>query len=94
MEIFTFKLVSGDEIIAKVVAIEADHYMISEPAAVGATPQGMGLIPALLTAKPDGEIRLNTSSVCLVAPTDENIKTKYIKATTGLDVPSKKIVMG
>jgi len=94
-EIYTFKLNSGEELIAKVVAVSDTHYTISEPVSIGPSPQGgLGLVPSLFTYNNRENVRLNTNSLALVAQTDDNVKTKYIEATTGLQVPGKKVLLG
>jgi len=93
-EVFTFKLNSGEELIAKVIDLTEKFVTIEEPVSVAPGPQGMGLVPSLFTADPKGKIRLNTNSISLSAPTEDNVKMKYLEATTGIKVPSKKIVLG
>lgn len=93
-EVFTFKLNSGEELIAKVKSIDTTSIMIEEPVSVAPGPQGMGLVPSVFTAEPHGLVRLNTNSVSLYAPTEDNVKMKYLEATTGIKVPSKKLVLG
>lgn len=93
-EVFTFKLNSGEELIAKVKNIDGNAVTLEEPVSVAPGPQGMGLVPSLFTAEPRGQIRLNTNSVALFAPTEDAVKMKYLEATTGIKVPSKKIVLG
>lgn len=94
-EIYTFKLNSGEELIAKVVETTDYYLVVSEPVSIGPSPQGgLGLVPSLFTYNNRKNVRLNTSSLALVAETDENIKTKYIEATTGLQVPGKKVLIG
>lgn len=93
-EVYTFKLNSGEELIAKIKQFDTDTITIEEPVSVAPGPQGMGLVPSLFTAEPHGSVRLNTNSVALMAPTEDNVKMKYLEATTGIKVPSKKIVLG
>ena len=93
-EVYTFKLNSGEELIAKVKQFDSAHIAIEEPVSVAPGPQGMGLVPSLFTAEPHGFVRLNTNSVALMAPTEDNVKMKYLEAVTGIKVPSKKIVLG
>ena len=93
--IYTFKLNSGEELIAKVVEITDLYLTISEPVSIGPSPQGgLGLVPSLFTYNQRENVRLNTTSLALVAETDDNVKTKYIEATTGLQVPGKKVLIG
>lgn len=94
-EIFTFKLNSGEEIVAKVVEANDNFVYLKEPVSIGPSPQGgLGLVPSMFTYNNREKVRLNTNSLALVAQTDENIKTKYIEATTGLQVPDKKVILG
>ena len=93
-EIYTFKMNSGEEIVARVRTINDEHFTISEPVSVAPSAQGMGLIPALFTATPGTEITVNTRSVAYFGLTDTTVKNKYIEATTGIRVPEKKLVLG
>lgn len=93
-EVYTFKLNSGEEMVAKVKQAGGDFIIIHDPVSVAPGPQGVGLMPTLFTANPQSETRLNTSSIAIVAETDDNVKTKYIQATTGIAVPEKKLILG
>lgn len=94
-QIYTFKLNSGEELVAKVVNVNDTYLTITEPVSIGPSPQGgLGLVPSMFTYNNRGNVRLNTSSIALVAETDENVQTKYIEATTGLQVPNKKVILG
>jgi hypothetical protein len=93
-KVFTFKLNSGEELIAKVVQAGGDFIVIEEPVSIAPTQQGMQMIPSIFTANPKGEFKLNTSSVAIYAETDDSVRMKYLEATTGIKVPDKKIILG
>lgn len=93
-EVYTFKLNSGEELIARVKEVSSGELVISEPVSVAPGPQGMGLVPSMFTADPKAEFRLNTNSISLYAPTEFNVKSKYTEAITGLKIPEKKLVLG
>ena len=93
-EVYTFKMNSGEEVVAKVKQSGGDWILVHDPVSVAPGPQGMGLMPSLFTANPESETRLNTNSIAIVAETDDTVKTKYIQATTGLAVPDKKLILG
>lgn len=93
-EVHTFKLNSGEELIAKVIQAGSEFIVIEEPVSIAPGPQGMGLIPSMFTADPKGEFRLNTNSISLFAQTDDSVKMKYLEATTGIKVPDKKLILG
>ena len=90
----TFKLNSGEELIARIKMAGGDWIEIENPVSVAPGPQGMGLVPSMFTAEPGAEIQLNTASVSIFALTEDSVKMKYIEATTGIKVPDKKIIMG
>ncbi len=93
-QVYTFKMNSGEEMVAKVRHSGGDWIVLEEPVSIAPGPQGMGLVPSLFTADPREEIKLNTNSVSLVSKTDDSVKMKYLEATTGIKVPEKKILVG
>ena len=93
-EVYSFKLNSGEELIAKVIKVADSFLTLEEPVSVAPGPQGVGLIPSMFTADPKGETKLNTNSIAIISQTEDGVKTKYIQATTGIAVPSKKLVLG
>jgi hypothetical protein len=92
----TIKMNSGEELIAKVTSVSDENGFITieEPVSIAPSQQGMQMIPSIFTANPKGEFKLNTTNVAMYAETDDSIKDKYLEATTGIKVPSKKIVLG
>lgn len=93
-EVYTFKLTSGEEVVAKVTGLEDQNVLLHDPVSVAPGPQGLGLMQSLFTADPKDPARLNINNVTIFALTDSSVKAKYIEATTGLVVPDKKIIMG
>jgi hypothetical protein len=93
-EVYTFKLTSGEELIAKVTGTEGDFVFLSEPLSVAPGPQGMGLVQSVFTSDEGARVTLNIKNVTMFVDTAEAIKQKYIQTTTGISVPSKKIVLG
>jgi hypothetical protein len=93
---YTFKLNSGEELIAKVVDIftEENTIKISDPVSIAPSQGGMQMIPSIFTAEPGTSVTLNTTSVAMYAETEDGIKMKYLEATTGIKVPDKKIILG
>lgn len=93
-EIWTFKLTSGEELVAKVIGVDENELIINNPVSVAPGPNGVGLMPSLFTANSDAPTRLNTNTIAVYAMTDESVKNKYIQATSNIVVPSKKILAG
>lgn len=93
-QVYTFKLTTGEEMVAKVTALDEHYVTVAEPVSVSPGPQGMGLIPSLFTADHDQKILINKICVAMVAMTDQPVRVKYIEATSGIRVPEKKLVLG
>jgi hypothetical protein len=93
-KIYTIKLNSGEEVITRVIEITRDNIIVTDPVSIAPSQQGMQMIPSMFTAEARGNVTLNTSAIAFYANTDDNIKDKYIEATTGIKLPDKKIVMG
>lgn len=93
-EVYSFKMHSGEEMIAAYAGMDGDDLIIHNPVSVAPGPNGMGLIQSMFTSDVKSDPRLNTSSYSLVCKTDASITEKYIEATTGLVVPKKKFITG
>jgi hypothetical protein len=94
-KVYTFKLNSGEELIAKYSSETVGNYIaVSDPVSIAPGPQGMGLVPSMFTADPKQSVTINTNSIAMYSETEDSVKMKYLEATTGISVPSKKIVLG
>lgn len=94
-KVYTFKLNSGEELIAKVINVgDWPFIKVSDPVSIAPSPQGMGLVPSMFTSEPKDLVVININSVSLYAPTEDSVKMKYIEATTGIKLPEKKIILG
>ena len=93
-QVYTFKLNSGEEMVAKVKQSGGDWITLEEPVSIAPGPQGMGLVPSMFTADADEKVMLNINNVVIYALTDDAVKMKYIEALTGIKVPEKKLILG
>lgn len=93
--IYTIKIANGDEVVTKVVDIDADgNYIISKPLTVVPGPQGIQMILSLFTANPEKNYQLNKSQCSMIALARDEVRDSYIEATTGIKPVSNKILMG
>lgn len=95
--VLTFKINSGEELIAKVVrAVPGGQFIeVSDPVSIAPSQHGMGLVPSAFTIDTAEPIRLNTNCVTLYGVTEEAVRLKYIEAVTGIKTPApKKIILG
>lgn len=94
-KVYTFKFNSGEEMIAKYNSeVTGNFISVTNPLSVAPSAQGVGLIPSLFTSDPDQSVTINTNSIAMYTEPEDNVKMKYIEATTGIKVPEKKIILG
>lgn len=84
-DIVSFKLVTGDEVVARIISTDQDSFEISKPCTVMPSPQGMGLIQSLFTADSDVNVTLQKTHVIMHAPSIDQMQKHYIKTTTGIE---------
>ena len=83
-EVVTFKLTSGEEIVAKLIEDGPMHYKLSRPMVIGMGPKGPGLMPYLFTVHPDKEIKIAKSTITVVEATDKQFADQFIEQTSGI----------
>jgi hypothetical protein len=93
-EIYTFKLITGEELVAKILVIAQDHMIIQNPILTVLSPQGLQMMPALFSANQDQTVRLNTASWAMIAETRDDVRDSWIQATTGIAPVRKQIITG
>lgn len=83
-QVVSFKLVNGDEIVAKVLEEHNDKFVISKPCTVMPSQQGLGLLQSLFTSDLNKSITLLKVHVMMHSPTVTDIENHYIQTTTGI----------
>lgn len=91
-EIISFKLVNGDEIVAKVVTEDDKGFVINRPCTVMPSNQGIGLMQSLITSELNDNITLTKSHVMMYSHTVKDMKNHYIHTTTGIQPAGGEII--
>lgn len=91
--VYTIKLNSGEELVAKVVEVEFGRLSVSKPVSMAPGPQGLQLVPSLFSSSPDKNVDINISSISMSVVTRDDVKNAYIEATTGLDLTTSKQIL-
>ena len=84
-QIISFKLVNGDEIVAKVLEDTGTSFTLDKPCTVMPSQQGLGLMQSLFTSDLNTSITLDKSHVMMHGPTINDIENHYITTTTGIE---------
>jgi hypothetical protein len=88
-QVVSFKLVNGDEIVAKIVEETSDGFTVNKPCTVMPSQQGIGLMQSLFTSDLNKSVGLAKIHVMLHSPTIEAIENHYIQTTTGIEPVTK-----
>lgn len=88
-DIVCFKLVNGDEIIAKLVENTTEKFLVSKPCTVVPSPQGIGLMQSLFCGDINTDIEFRKDHVLMFAPVVKEIESHYLSTTTGIKTVSK-----
>ena len=83
-DIISFRISTGEEIVAKLVTEDMTQYIVTRPLALIQTPKGIGLAPAMVTVDPKEDISYNNASIISIANPNKQIKDSYFKSVTGL----------
>ena len=83
-EVVTFKLTSGEELVAKLISETDAHYKLGRPMVIAMGQQGPGLMPYLFTVNPNKEIKLRKTTVTVCEATDKTFADQFIQSTTGI----------
>lgn len=82
-DVVSVKLISGEEIIARLEE-ETDAYIkVSKPLTVTLGPQGLGMIPFVFLSAKD-TITLKQSHVLTMSPSKKEAADQYMEGTTGI----------
>lgn len=85
-DIVTFKIISGEEVIARYQGETMTEYQISKPVSLTPTPTGtLGMIPTMFSMDISiANVNLNKTAVAMTSPTRKEISDEYIKGTSGI----------
>ena len=80
----SFKLSSGEEIIARLEEEDDTYYTLKKPMVLIAQAEGLGLAPFMFSVSADSKFKMRTSSVSCVSKTQEEIGKQYTAQTSGI----------
>ena len=80
----SFKLSSGEEIVARLEKEDEKSYTLKKPMVLIAQQQGLGLAPFMFSVSPDSKFVLRANSVSCVSKTETEIAKQYMAQTSGI----------
>ena len=88
-DIVCFKMVTGDEIVAKFVEQLPAGFTVSRPCTVIPSNQGLGLMQSLISADINTNVTLKFEHIVMHGPVIKDIENHYIRTTTGIQPATK-----
>lgn len=87
-DIVSFKLASGEEVVAKIDEINETSYIVTKPLMLTMSKDGLALAPFMFTIEPLAKIKFHTNNVLCATKTEKQMATQYISSTSGLAIPT------
>lgn len=92
-EVYTLKLVTGEEVITRLSEDSAFAYKVYKPLVLSVTANGVAMTPFLFTAEIEGNIDIPKTAVIAIAQTDRQTANQYVKGTSSIQ-PVSASAMG
>ena len=91
--IYSFKLLSGEEFIAKVDDINQTDIHILNPLSVTLTAQGPDTLPGMIAGDMKQPMQLNKSAIAVIAYVEDHIQSSYEQGIEEMHAkPSKQVL--
>lgn len=91
--ILAFKLISGEELIAKVTEETTTSFILEDPLALhvtaGQNGVNVGLIPFMMSNRDATEFTLSRSAVTAYTPPSRELETGYLQQISKIDLTTK-----
>lgn len=91
--IYTFKLSSGEEIIATVVEEITDGFMIKHPLTLAMGQRGIQFAPFVILGNTEKPMKLNSSLILCSGEAIPEYESQYESITTGIALPQKSSII-
>lgn len=86
-DVVTFKLMSGEELISRIIEERADIYILNKPMALLNTANGgLGMMPIPIAGDTKDQIVLNKHAVAIHTKCEQELAGQYLEKTTGLTI--------
>lgn len=80
----SLKLVSGEEVVARIESIDDGSFKLHKPLTLMQGPKGLVLGSFMMTADPLKDVTIPKTSIMVIADAEKETEKKYIEVTTGI----------
>jgi hypothetical protein len=92
-EVLVFKLVTGEEMLAKVVESDMFSWTLNKPMTLVPSNGGLAMTLGLYTGNPDKPVTLLKSGVIMTSVPRGDLVSTYIESTTGIKTFTKPDIL-
>ena len=85
-EVVSLKLVSGEEIIGRLVEELNEAVTLTKVLSISLTAQGVGMMPFMFSAEIEKEIKINANHIISKIQPTKHISDQYIHNTTDIRI--------
>jgi hypothetical protein len=82
-EVVSIKLISGEEIIARLDEEHTDHVILAKPLSVSIGPNGLGMMPFMFLNS-SNTVNIKQSHIIAMGVAKKEASDQYIQGTTGI----------
>jgi len=93
-EVYSLKIANGDELIAKVIAVDDTSIKVAAPLTVVPSRDGIQLVPSLFTTELNSDVTININNIVMIAAVRDQVRDSYTEATTGIKPVRSQILTG
>lgn len=92
-DVVAFKLMSGEELISRIIEDRTETYVLNKPMALLNTPNGgLGMMGTPIAANHSDPVVLNKHAVAIHTKCEKELADQYMEKTTGLTMPGKGLI--
>jgi hypothetical protein len=93
-EVYSLKIANGDELIARVIAVDDTSITVAAPLTVVPSRDGIQLVPSLFTTELNSDVTININNIVMIAAVRDQVRDSYTEATTGIKPVRSQILTG
>jgi hypothetical protein len=88
-KIVTIKLVTGEEIIAKIFDHNENKIIVQKPLVIMMSPQGLAFATFVPTMDHSNNVEIDKNNIIVIGPTNDKVAKEYSNATSPIKTPPK-----
>ena len=92
-DVAVFKLVTGEEMLARVESEDDSSWKLIKPMTLVPSQQGLALTPGMFTAQPEKSVLLFKNAVVMKCIPRQEMLNSYIEGTTGIKPITKPDIL-